>query len=456
MMRRWLPVFLMALGGCTMGPDYIRPEIQSPVEYRDEIAPDESIANLPWFELYNDSVLVNLIDTALRENRDLRVSVARIDEAAATLGIVRADLFPRVDYGGSAFIDGNSAEDWETSGSASGFLGVSWQVDLWGRIRRSNEAALQTLLATEESVRGVTVSLVAGVASSYLLLRDLDNRLLISEETVEIRRQNFDIIKARFDGGSVTGVDLNQALIQLAEAEVSIQVFTRLRRQVENSLSVLMGRPPMAIPRGLDLREQIAIPELPPGLPSGLLERRPDILVAERELHAQTARIGVAEALKFPQFDLTASLGGAVADVNTGFFDLGAQVFGPIFNSGENQRRVEAEEARTWQLLARYEQTILNAWREVEDALIATSTYEAELAARMRQVEAATDAAHLAWVRYEGGMTSYLEILETQRSLFGAQLAESETRQLRLNAIVELYAALGGGWYEAPPSAPMP
>jgi multidrug efflux system outer membrane protein len=289
-----------------------------------------------------------------------------------------------------------------------------------------------------------------------LLLRDLDNRLLISEETVEIRRQNFDIIKARFDGGSVTGVDLNQALIQLAEAEVSIQVFTRLRRQVENSLSVLMGRPPMAIPRGLDLREQIAIPELPPGLPSGLLERRPDILVAERELHAQTARIGVAEALKFPQFDLTASLGGAVADVNTGFFDLGAQVFGPIFNSGENQRRVEAEEARTWQLLARYEQTILNAWREVEDALIATSTYEAELAARMRQVEAATDAAHLAWVRYEGGMTSYLEILETQRSLFGAQLAESETRQLRLNAIVELYAALGGGWYEAPPSAPMP
>jgi multidrug efflux system outer membrane protein len=456
MMRRWLPIVLLALGGCTMGPDYIRPEIQSPVEYRDEIAPDESIANLRWFELYNDSVLVNLIDTALRENRDLRVSVARIDEAAATLGIVRADLFPRVNYGGSAFIDGTSADDWNTSSTASGFLGVSWQIDLWGRIRRSNEAALQTLLATEESVRGVTVSLVAGVASSYLLLRDLDNRLIISEDTVEVRRQNFDIIKARFDGGSVTGVDLNQALIQLAEAEAAVQVFTRLRRQVENSLSVLMGRPPMQIPRGLDLREQIAIPELPPGLPSGLLERRPDILVAERELHAQTARIGVAEALKFPQFDLTASLGGAVADVNTGFFDLGAQVFGPIFNSGENQRRVEAEEARTWQLLARYEQTILNAWREVEDALIATSTYEAELAARMRQVEAASDAAHLAWVRYEGGMTSYLEILETQRSLFGAQLAESETRQLRLNAIVDLYAALGGGWYQETPTESTP
>ena len=364
-MRRWLPILLLALGGCTMGPDYIRPEIQSPGEYRDEIAPDESIANLPWFELYSDSVLVNLIDTALRENRDLRVSVARIDEAAANLGIVRADLFPRVNYSGSAFIDGNSTEDWEPSSTASGFLGVSWQIDLWGRIRRSNEAALQTLLATEESVRGVTVSLVATVASSYLLLRDLDNRLIISEDTVEIRRQNFDIIQARFDGGSVTGVDLNQALIQLAEAEASVQVFTRLRRQVENSLSVLMGRPPMEIPRGRDLREQIAIPELPPGLPSGLLERRPDILVAERELHAQTARIGVAEAMKFPQFDLTASLGGAVADVNTGFFDLGTQVFGPIFNSGENQRRVEAEEARTWQLLARYEQTILNAWREV-------------------------------------------------------------------------------------------
>jgi multidrug efflux system outer membrane protein len=176
------------------------------------------------------------------------------------------------------------------------------------------------------------------------------------------------------------------------------------------------------------------------------MERRPDIIEAERELHAQTARIGAAEALKFPQFNLSANLGGTLADPSLGIYDAGVQLFGPLFNSGENQRRVEVEEARTWQLLAVYEQTILNAWREVEDALIAVSTYEAEYGARVRQMEAATEAAEVAWVRYDGGLTSYLEILETQRSLFGTQLAASETYQLWLSSVVELYSALGGGW----------
>jgi multidrug efflux system outer membrane protein len=448
MMRTLLPVGLALLlsTGCTVGPDYVRPEVQAPAEWTEPVATDSSIANLPWFELFEDSVLVDLIHITLRENRDLRVAMARIDEAAAQVGIVRADLFPRVSYGGNGFVDGNSIEDWEPDVSASGFLGVSWQIDLWGRIRRTEEAAIQSVLAREESVRGVTVSLVSAVARSYLLLLDLDNRLRVAEKTVEVRRENLDIISARYEGGSVSAVDLNQALIQLAEAEASVQTFTRLRKQTENGLSLLMGRPPMQIPRGRSLQDQVIAPNVPAGLPSGLIERRPDILEAERNLHAQTARIGAAEALKFPQFDLTGSVGGTLADPNVGFFDIGAQIFGPIFNSGENQRRVEVEEARTWQLIAVYEQTILGAWREVEDALIAVRTYEAEYQARFRQMEAAADAAGLAWVRYEGGMTSYLEILETQRSLFSTQLAASETFQLWLSSLVELYAALGGGW----------
>lgn len=452
MRHAWI-LLVLVLTGCTVGPEYVRPEIQSPEEYQQPVIEGESIANLPWFELFADSVLVNLIDQTLRENRDLRVAIARIDEAAASVGIVRADLFPRVDYGGSGTLDGNSIDNWKTNSSASGFLGISWQLDLWGRVRRSEEAALQTVLAREENARGVMISLVAGVANTYLLLLDLDNRLIISEETVKIRRDNFDIISARYDGGSVTAVDLNQSLIQLAEAEAAVQVFTRLRAQTENALSVLMGRPPMRIPRGKGLRRRITVPQMPTGLPSALIERRPDILAAERELHAQTARIGAAQALKFPQFDLTGSVGGALSDPSLGFFDIGAQVFGPIFNAGQNQSRVEVEEARTWQLIAIYEQTILNAWREVEDALVATHTYEAEYAARRRQVDAADAASELAWVRYDGGLTSYLEILETQRAWFNAQLKASETLQLWLNSIVNLYSALGGGWHEGAPPA---
>jgi multidrug efflux system outer membrane protein len=187
--------------------------------------------------------------------------------------------------------------------------------------------------------------------------------------------------------------------------------------------------------------------ELPTGLPSELLDRRPDILAAERQLHAQTARIGVAEALKYPQFDLTSDLGASFSDLSLGFFNLGAQIFGPLFNSGENQRAVDLEVARTRQLLNSYEQAVLNAYREVEDALVAVRTYRQELEARLRQVEASQSAADLAWIRYQGGMTSYLEILETQRALFGSQLLASETMQEGLNAVVDLYAALGGGWY---------
>jgi multidrug efflux system outer membrane protein len=437
---------MILAAGCTLGPDYVRPEIQAPDGWTEPVATDSTAANLPWFDLFSDSVLVGMIDTTLRENRDLRVAIGRIDEAAATVGIVRADLFPRLNYGGGGFVDGNSVSDWDPELSASGFLGLSWQIDLWGRVRRSEEAALQTVLAREASVRGVTLSLVSAVARSYLLLLDLDNRLGVAERTVDIRRDNLEIIQARFDGGSVSVVDLNQARIQLADAEAAVQTFTRLRKQTENSLSLLMGRPPSPIARGRHLQDQINVPVIPAGLPSDLIERRPDIMEAERELHAQTARIGAAEALKFPQFNLAANLGGTLADPSLGVYDAGVQLFGPLFNSGENQRRVEVEEARTWQLLAVYEQTILNAWREVEDALVAVSTYEAEYEARVRQMDAASEAAEVAWVRYEGGLTSYLEILETQRSLFGTQLSASETYQLWLSSVVELYAALGGGW----------
>ncbi len=432
--------------GCSMGPDYTPPTVTETETYREDFVAGESIANLPWWELFGDTVLQGLITEALENNRDLRTSMARIDEARANLGIVRANLYPRVDYSVGGSYDGTFGDEKDASGSGSAVIDASYQVDLWGRISRLNEAALQELLSTEEAYRGVTIALVAEIASSYFLLRDIDNRLLISEYTAEARRRSLDVIKARFSAGILSEVDVNQSEIQLADAEASVKTFERIRAQTENVISMLLSKPPISIERGLTLQEQIFPPEIPTGLPSDLLVRRPDLLEAERNLHAQTARIGVAEALKYPQLTLSADLGSQFSNVTTGFLGLGAQLFGPLFNAGANQRRVDVEVARTEQLLNQYEQTFYIALREVEDAMVAVNTYEEEYLIRSGQVESAQNAADLSWIRYEGGMTSYLEVLDLQRSLFTAQLKSSEALQLQLSSVVRLYKALGGGW----------
>ncbi|MCL7990542.1 MAG: efflux transporter outer membrane subunit [marine benthic group bacterium] len=442
----------LATGGCKLGPDYVPPPVPVHETYREPVPPGESLANLPWWELFGDPVLRDLVQEALEQNRDLQVALARIAEARAQAGFTKADLYPRVNIGAGADL----SESWTSDGSSvptrNVFLAadVFFEVDLWGKLRRSNEAAFQELLATEEAYRSVTITLVADVASLYLQLRDLDNRLRISERTLDARQEALEIIRVRFEAGVVPEVDLNQAEIQAYEAEASVESFRRLRTQTENAISVLLGRAPESIERGLALAEQELPPEIPVGLPSELLQRRPDVLQAERQLAAQTARIGVAEALKFPSLTLTGT--GGVSDdltdggLTTGILGLGAQLFGPLFNAGKNQRRVEIEQARTEQLLYTYEQSILTAFREVEDAIVATNTYRDEYEARQRQVESATSAAELSWVRYEGGLTSYLEVLDLQRSQFSAELAASQTLQLHLSSIVQLYKALGGGW----------
>lgn len=469
------PLAVALLAGCLVGPNYERPPTPEHPRYREssgggpgadtlaapadtlvlppvgtpraaEGAPSpESVADLAWWELFQDPVLQGLIETALENNQDLRVSMARIAEARAALGFQRANLYPRIDAVASGDLDGNTEE----SGlDASGVLAgaVTWEADLFGRLRRSNEAALGDLLATEEAYRGITIALVAQVADLYLVLRDLDNRLAISQATADARRESLEIIRVRYAAGTVSEVDVNQSEIQLADAEAAVEAFARLRAQTENSLSFLVGSPPIGIPRGQALDDQLFPPELPEGLPSELLERRPDILAAEHQLAAQTARIGVAEAIKYPSLTLTADIGASFASVTAGFLNLGADLFAPLFNAGQNQRRVEIEVARTEQALASYEQTVLNAFREVEDAMVAVHRYEAEYATRLRQLEAARSAANLSWIRYDGGLTSYLEVLDVQRSEFSAALATSETLQLRLTSVVQLYRALGGGW----------
>ncbi len=442
--------------GCVQGPDFERSEFGQNIVYRHHTASGASIADTDWWNLFKDPTLQELIHTALDNNRNLQVAITRIHESRARLGIVRADSSPSVSYGGNATlsrsgVDTEPRRTYTTTEKIGGALDMRYELDFWGRIRRSTEAAQADLLATEEAYRTVTLSLIADVATTYFLLLDLDKRLEISENTAKTRSDSLEIMEARYKGGAISQVDYEQAAIQLADAQASIQVFKRLRAQTENGLSILLGHPPRDITRGARLRDQALPPALPPGLPAELLLRRPDILQAEHKLAAQTARIGAAEALRYPSFVLSGSLGGEVVNdnLNSGIAALVASISGPLFDGGRTRRQVDIEVARTKGLVLEYEQTILTAFREVDDALVAVETYQAEYEARARQAVAALSAAELTRVRYDGGWTGYLEVLENERSRFGAELKASEAQQLRLSSIVTLYRALGGGWSPA-------
>ena len=455
------PALLLVLGGCAAGPDYERPELDVPENYIQPVQQGESFANTPWWELFQDEQLQELIRIALEENQDLGIAAARVEEFRAVLGVTRADQYPSVDITASGAQTEGS--DNVFPGSVPGFgddkvenyrlsADVFWELDLFGRLRRSTEAARAQLLATEEAQRSITISLVASVASTYMLLRDLDAQFEIARRTQDTRTDSLSIIQARFDKGTVPRLDVNQAEIELAVAQAAVAVAERAVTQTENALAVLLGRNPGAIPRGLALEQQTLPPGIPSGLPSELLQRRPDVLASEAELAAQTARIGVAQAARWPSLSLTGALGfesddlSTLTDSGSDFWSAGLGIVQPLFNAGRNRSRVEAEEARTEQALLAYEQTVQRAFREVEDALVAVRTYRAEHEARRRQVAAARSAATLSRARYDGGVTSYLEVLDTERSLFNAELTESQTLRLYINAIIELYKALGGGW----------
>ncbi|WP_136480009.1 efflux transporter outer membrane subunit [Cognatitamlana onchidii] len=437
---------LLLVLSCKVTEDYERAEQNLPEAFRQDFVKDSTIANLPWWKLFKDSVLVDLIQTTLEENQDLKIAISRIQESQLYVDISRADLYPQISYGAAANTSINS-ETKKANNSVSGVLNVSYTVDLWQRIKTMNDAALQNYLASEEAYKAITINLVAAMANAYISLRDLDNRLLISEKTAKSFEENLDVMKARFDAGFISEVDLTQANIQLIEAKTAVQTFNRSRVQLENAISVLLGSAPRDIPRGLSLFEQISLPEVPVGVPSELIDRRPDILQAEHVLHAQTLQIGVAETLRYPSLTLSANMGAEVLNPALIFADLGAQLFGPLFNYGKLKRGVEVEKQRTEQAFNQYQKIYLNAIKEVEDAMIAQETYRNEYELRNAQMELATKAANLSWVRYDGGLTSYLEVLALQNSQFSAELKASEALKQELSSIINLYQALGGGWH---------
>ena len=451
---------IFTFDSCKVGPAFKsqRVEIDSTAVYRYDslhLAMQDSVLNISWWELFDDPMLDTLIRIGLAENKDVLMASARIQQAGAQLGYTKAETWPSLGYSAGAMrgnaIGGIPSSDYSVGNLFTGFGTLSWELDFWGKYRRASEAARAELLASEYGQRTVQLGLISSIAGTYYLLLDYRWREYISRKTLELRQESLNIIKSRYEYGIVPEIDLNQAQIQRAIAAAALPLFQRAVAQTENALGTLLGRSPGPITIGVDLDSQNLPPDIPVGLPSMLMERRPDVLEAEALLHAQTARIGVAVAQRFPSISITGLLGVASNDISTlttnpAAFALGGSMLGPIFEFGKNKRRVEIERFRTEEVMYEYERTIITAFREVEDALVEIHTLKDELTARQDHVDAAQQAQNLSRERYDKGVTSFLELIESQRQAFEAELSLSETTQMLFNAYVKLYKALGGGW----------
>lgn len=455
-MRKPLIVALLALlaGGCMVGPDYVRPPVDAPAAWRLGEPEVRDLANTAWWEQFGDPVLNDLIAEALRANKDLLIATARIDEFAGKYGFVRSGLFPQVGAGYEPSRQRNipaGATQPATYNSYSAVLSANWEIDLWGRIRRQTEAANAQLLASEEGRNAVILSLLGSVAGAYINLRDLDRQLEIARATAKSRGESYDLFKLRFEGGLISLLELSQNKSQYEEALATIPPLEKAIAQQENGLSVLLGRNPGPIARGKDI-DQLLLPAIPAGLPSDLLERRPDLRRAEQDLIAANALIGAAKAMYFPTISLTGLFGYASPSLSSLFdgpskvWQYAAPITMPIFTAGAIAGQVQAAEAVQQQALFRYQKAIQEAFREVDDSLVSQDRTRAQLLAQGRQVEALQQYASTARLRYDNGYTSFIEVLDAERSLFNAQLQFVQTQQVQLQAMVNLYLAMGGGW----------
>lgn len=445
-------VITILLSGCILGPDFQKPDYNSPEKFRFDALATDTVINLQWWELFNDPVLDTLIKTALNENKDVLIAAARIEAARANIGYTNADQWPSLGYSAGAS-KSNYAGIKQPTASNSFFTypELSWEIGFWGSYIRLTEAAKANLLASEYGMRTIQMSLIANVASTYFELLNNKEKLLISENTLASRDSGLLIIEARYKWGIIAEIDLNQSQVQRAISAAAIPQYKRAIAQTENSLSVLLGHNPRYITTETSLFDMAVPPDIPTGLPSQLLERRPDIKQAEALLQSQNAQIGVAEAMRFPSLNLTGLLGAASNDLSTlttgGLaWSVGGSLLGPVFQFGKNKKRVEMARYEAEAMLYEYESVVLQAFSEVENALISIETLKEEILAQEMRYEAAANAEMLSENRYSLGETSYLEVMDSQRQLFDAQLNFTQTRMNLLNAYVKLYKALGGGW----------
>jgi multidrug efflux system outer membrane protein len=467
-MRPRLLAALVATGcvtGCTVGPSYNRPDVTPPPAFRGTNAapaPDPtSVADLKWFEVFKDERLQEMIRTALVRNHDLRDAVARVDAARAGLGITRSNQFPTVEGSASVttartastgtFPLPEGADATRTVGTAGVGL-PSFELDLWGRLRRATEAARADLLASDYNRKAVITTLVSDVATAYFNLLELDSELAIAKRTLKVREESLTLIRSRERGGLGTLLDVRQGEQLVHSAAQVVPDIERLIEQTENQISLLLGGSPAAVTRGRSLTEQDQLPDVPPGLPSSLLDRRPDIQAAEQNLVGANAVIGVAKAAYFPRITLTGLLGFQSDQLSSLFtgparvWQFVPQVTQPIFTAGRLKSNVRLAEAQQQIALIEYDRVIQTAFREVSDALVQRRKVREIGTEQERLVATLQDRSRMSYVRYEGGIDTLLNALDADRDLFAAELGLAQTRRNELVALVQLYRALGGGW----------
>lgn len=450
----------ISLSGCKVGPDYQRPTVESPATFRNgPDAPDAaSFADLPWWQVFNDEVLQSLVREALTNNYDLRIAISRIEQAKALEAQAVSPLYPQIGYnaglsqGRNAFVGSPSPNGGDTTSSALATLNVFWEIDLWGRIRRADEAALAQILIAEENRRGIMLSLVTSVARAYFELLDLDLETMIANENVASFQTSLDLFTRRSTGGVDSKLQVFRAQANLSQVASTIPEFQRLAAIKENQICLLLGRNPGPIARGKPFGEQAFPVEIPSGIPSALLERRPDIRAAEQSMVSANALIGVATANYFPQIGLTAFLGkvspelSAFSSGTSNAWSVAATMAGPIFTGGRTKAEVDQAVAASNEARLRYEQTVRNAFGEVANSLVSREKLiEAEQQLK-QQVSSLSSAVSMSRDRFDVGKASYFEILDAQQQLFPAQISLARTKLEQHIAVIQLYGSLGGSW----------
>ncbi len=445
--------------GCMVGPDYERPQVEMPDAWRVEYESGAELVNARWWHDFGDPVLDDLILTALQENQDVRIAAARVEQFLGALRSTRSQFYPQADYGGSASRSRVSEDAFGIGGGDPYFTqfeaagGVAWQADLFGRVRRQTEAAQADVYATEQARRGVILSLVTGVASSYVALLGLDRQLAIAEATLDNYAGTLKIFELRYTGGVVSKVELSQVQSEYERARAQVPNFQAQVQAQENLLSILIGRNPASLLRGRNI-DDLSRPGVPSALPSSLLERRPDVLQAEQNLIAANADVGVAQSLYYPDISITGNYGGAsddlgsILDSSARQWSIAGNIIGPIFTAGRIAGQVQAAEAIREAALQNYEFTILNALREVNDALIATEKSVESFEALTRRVEALREFSRLSFLRFENGAASYLEVLYANNLLFDAELFAVQAQTETFNNLIDVYKSMGGGWVD--------
>ncbi len=457
--RRLLPLIIAALAGCTLGPDYKRPPIAAPATFQYETKDAAATADTLWWTQFQDPVLTQLIDEALMHNTNVQIAAANVEQAAALLLQTRSQLFPTIGYGAGAQRErarepafASLIPDYPNPASAyQAALQASWEIDLWGRIRRQSEAAYANVLATDEARRGVILSLVAQVANSYLQLRGLDAQLDVAKKTLQTYKESVDLFTLQFQYGQVSMMNVAQAQSQYETAAAQIPLIESQIAQTQSSLAVLIGRDPGPILRGKSVYD-LQLPQVPQGVPSALLERRPDLLQAEQQLIAANAQIGAAKALYFPTISLTGAFGNASADLSKLFsgparvWSYAGSLAGPIFSFGAVSGQVAQAESQQNAALLNYQLSIRNAFADVDNALIANQKLKQQLDAQLKLVAALQQYNELARLQYDGGYTSYSTVLQAEQALFPAELNLASIRAQLFGSAVNIYKAMGGGW----------